>query len=140
MGTTIGFTRDSLKLLVYKSELIIMPIVSFFSFSKTKLCQQKDGRVMFSQLVSFINIIISTICSAGVLSRILTVSEVGNEARIISCLVPHFLGVVFSLMFIFYDKICCCCCDCFLGAEERIVYDPSHPENKLIWENGKIIE
>ena len=90
-------------------------------------------------LFSFINIIISTICSAGVLSRILTVSEVGNEARIISCLVPHFLGVVFSLMFIFYDKICCCCCDCFLGAEERIVYDPSHPENKLIWENGKVL-
>ena len=165
--TTIGFTRDSLKIFLYKAELIIMPIgtynnlttnvckslhnsVSFFSFSKTKLCQQKDGRVLFSPLFSIINIIISTICSAGVLAKIWTNDDISPIPSpiipiiplinsIIPYLVPHLLGVLFSLMFIFYDKICCCCCECCLGAEERIVYDPSHPDAQLQWKSGKVL-
>ena len=55
------------------------------------------------------------------------------------CLPPHLLGIVFSLMVIFYDNICCCCCGCCLGAEERMVYDPDHPEAELLWRDGQVL-
>ena len=60
------------------------------------------------------------------------------DVILIFCLVPHVLGIVFTLMVIFYDKICCCCGECCLGAEERMVYDPSQPDVQLLWTNGKV--
>ena len=100
-------------------------------------CHQ-DCRVAFSPLFSIINIIISTIC----LVMILGFQTPNNKFFTIICvvLVLHLLGILFTLMVIFYDKIfCCCCCgECCLGAEERMVYDPSQPEVQLLWTNGKV--
>ena len=100
-------------------------------------CQQ-DCRVAFSPLFSIINIIISTICSVIVILKF-PQSVPGNLLVVaIFCLVPHLLGIVFTLIFIFYDKICCCCGEFCLGAEERMVYDPSQPDVQLLWTNGKV--
>ena len=148
--STIAFTRNSFKIIIYKPELIIMPIgtyyiykytyirfiffsVTFFSFSKMKHnpCHP-DCRVAFSPFFSNINIIISTTCLVIVILNIPNL----DFYTIIGCLVPHVLGIIFTLIFIFYDKICCCCC---LGAEERMVYDPSRPEAQLLWTtDGKV--
>ena len=117
-------------------------LVTFFSYSKTKhpLCQQ-DCRVSFSPLFSIINIIISSICFAGVLVKILTHRSIPLTVQTIYLaifLVPHLLAIVFTLMVIFFDNICCCCCGCCLGAQERMVYDPDHPEEELVWRDGQV--
>ena len=156
--STIAFTRNSFKIIIFKPELIIMPIgtyyiyihtynyiyfsVTFFSFSKMKHnpCHQ-DCRVAFSPLFTIINIIISTICYSLLVLVILKFpqSVLGDLLVVaIFCVVPHFLGIVFTLIFIFYDKICCYCGQCCLGAEERMVYDPSQPEKQLLWTDGKV--
>ena len=37
----------------------------------------------------------------------------------------HILGLIFTLLFLFYDKIFSCCCSCWLSPpEEIVVYDP----------------
>ena len=97
--------------------------------------QQQDCRVAFSPLFSIINIVISTICLVIV---ILNIPNPNLNQLIIICLVPHSLGIVFTLMVIFYDKIFSCCGECCLGAEERMVYDPSQPDVQLLWTNGKV--
>ena len=119
--------------------------MTFFSFSKTNHnpCK-KDGQVYFSPLFSIFNIIISTISLAGVLTKI-SLNPYFNGfngfifVALSSCLVLHFLGIVFTLMVIYYDKICCCRGECCLGAEERMVYDPSQPEKILLWKDGKVL-
>ena len=110
--------------------------MTFFSYSKTKHhpCPQDCG-FSFSPLFSIINIIISTICFIGVLAR--------HYLRFLStdlfiCLVPYLLGIVFSLLVIFYEKMFGCCCGWCLGAEERMVYDPDHPEAELVWRDGQV--
>ena len=44
-----------------------------------------------------------------------------------------------TLLFLFFDYLCCFCCDCFLGATEWTVFDPENQEANLErWGDGKI--
>ena len=45
----------------------------------------------------------------------------------------HFLGVVFTVLFLWYDSLCCkCCCTCCLGEAEIVVFDSSNHEAYLV--------
>ena len=77
----------------------------------------------------------------GVMTKIYPTSLFGKYSifPITICVLPHLLGIVFTLMVIYYDKICYCCGKGSLGAEERMVYDPSQPEKILLWKDGKVL-
>ena len=100
-------------------------------------CQQ-DCRVSFSPLFSIINMIISSIGLASVMAYVQSANDVPDVEVNLLFLTFLVLGSVFSLMVIFYDNIFCRCCGCCLEAEERMVYDPNHPEAELLWRDGQV--
>ena len=99
---------------------------------KTCCCGPQDTRVSLSKVYSVINIIVSTICFVGVSIWI------GNG--IILYWVPLYVpGVVFTVLFLWYDSLCCkWCCTCCLGEAELVVFDPGHPETYLVLQDGQV--
>ena len=58
---------------------------------------------------------------------------------IIGCLT--LLGIFFTLIFLYMDKLCCCCCSCFLSAPGQLsVFDPDHPEKTLVIKGEEVID
>ena len=98
---------------------------------KTCCCGPQDTRVSLSKVYSVINIIVSTICLVGVSIWI------GSRWAGFMFWVPMcVLGVVFTVLFLWYDSLCCkCCCTCCLGESETVVFDSSNPEAYLVMQS-----
>ena len=60
------------------------------------------------------------------------------ETFLTSCVLPHILGVVFTFMFLQYDKLFGGCCECCLGESEKVVFDPEDPETVLVLKDGQV--
>ena len=103
--------------------------------SKLKTCcGPRDTRISLSKVYSVINIIVSTICFVGVSIWIEVVySSQGSWAVFLHFVPLYVLGVVFTVLFLWYDSLCCkCCCTCCLGEAEIVVFDSSNPEAYLV--------
>ena len=109
--------------------------------SKLKTCcGHKDTRVSLSKVYSVINIIVSTICLVGVSFWFGVVyPEAGwglKYGGLFLWVPPYVLGVVFTVLFLWYDSLCCkCCCTCCLGESETVVFDSSNPEAYLVMQS-----
>ena len=104
---------------------------------KTCCCGHKDTRVSLSKVYSVINIIVSTICLVGVTIWIWEVNPRLPEWFALMFWVPPYVpGVVFTVLFLWYDSLCCkCCCTCCLGESETVVFDSSNPEAYLVMQD-----
>ena len=101
---------------------------------KTCCCGPQDTRVSLSKVYSIINIIVSTICLIGVTIWIWEVNPRWPAWFALMFWVPPYVpGVVFTVLFLWYDSLCCkCCCTCCLGESETVVFDSSNPEAYLV--------
>ena len=119
-------------------------LVTFYTVSKVNtFCGPKDLRIGLSKLWTLINIFVST----AILSVIFLVYIVPNSNGIIRVLgffgIPlHILGVVLTVIFLFYDSLCStcssCCCECCRGQSEDVVFDPRFPEKNLVWREEQV--
>ena len=50
-----------------------------------------------------------------------------------SCGIIIIFGIVPTVIFLLYDKLCCCCCSCCLQpTEELVVFDPEWPDKEMV--------
>ena len=81
LWSSVGSSKSSLKMLIHHPSIIILPMFTFFTFSKmsTGCCGKEDNRVRFSPVYTCINILISCgywglwVAQGGLLSQILGV-------------------------------------------------------------------
>ena len=52
----------------------------------------------------------------------------------------HILGVICTLLFVYFDNVFTCCCDCWRGEQEIVLYDPDNREANLVWKDGQVID
>ena len=126
---------NSLKTLYRQPSLLLLPVFTCFTFSRISSggCGQADNRVRFSKKMTAVNMALTL---AGIISWGIYVSF---ESKGLGAVVGtiffslYFLpGLVFTLLFLLYDKLCCCCCTCCLSPPEEIaVYDPDKPETQF---------
>ena len=105
-----------------------------------------DLRVRFSIPWTLVNCLESSIIMAIVSYLVTCVAELHSAPDspvwffyFTPPMVLHLLGVICTLLFIWFDHIFCCC-DCWRGQQEVVVYDPDHPEACLVWKDGEIID
>ena len=127
--STLNFRdKSSLKILYRQPSLIILPTVTFFTFSKVGLCN-RDSRVIFSKKFTWLNVAVSTI--GFVVWR---ASLDWRDTSVLSfLLVPSF---ILTALFIHLDCYCCCCCN---SREQLSVYDPSL-DKRFIMVDGEVVE
>ena len=149
--TTLDMKFSSLSILRSHPSLIMLPVFTFFTFSKPhNFCRRnlEDSRVMFSLKYTKINIAISIGCYIlfcyVMRFTLLTESEVFRNYYSLffwSNFLLFVLTLILAISFMYFDYIFCCCCNCFLSAKQQLsVYDPNQPERKLKLEDGNIVE
>ena len=149
--TTLNTKSTSLSILRNHPSLIMLPVFTFFTFSKPhNFCRSNpdDSRVMFSLKYTKINIAISIACYIlfcyVMRFTLLTKSDIFQDYYSLffwSNFLLFVLTLILAIGFIYFDYIFCCCCNCFLAATQQLsVYDPNHPERKLKLQDGKIVE
>ena len=112
LATTID--RKNVKILVQHPSLVLLPVFSFFTFSKKKvnLCCKgpQDSRVHFSYFYTLINIIVTSICYGldvflylfnyyGSFGYGFKVNFIVISATIFG------LGILFTLLFLYIEKV-----------------------------------
>ena len=149
--TTLDMKFTSLSILRNHPSLIMLPVFTFFTFSKPhNFCRRNpdDSRVMFSLKYTKINIAIgiaSYILFCYVMRfTLLTESDVFKNYYSLffwTNFLLFVLTLILAVIFMYFDYIFCCCCNCFLSAKQQLsVYDPNDPERKLKLEDGNIVE
>ena len=131
--------KSSLKILYRHPSLIILPTVTFFTFSRHNIscCSSfsENNRVSFSKKLTWVNIAFSIIAYVAYGVRMFISLDPASENFLYSFIYfAFFLGLVLFLilplnvltilltaLFLHTDKLCCCCCD---PREQLSVYDP----------------
>ena len=151
LTTTLDTKSSSLRILRNHPSLIMLPVFTFFTFSKPhNFCRSnfEDSRVFFSLKYTKINMAISIACYIlfcyVMRFTVQDKSDIFENYYSLVFWLNFFLFIltlILTISFMYFDYIFCCCCRCFLAAEQKLsVYDPNHPERKLILEDGKILE
>ena len=133
--STLDLTnKKSLSILISHPYLALLPTFTFFSYAKIQCCG--DRRIAFSSNLSIVNLVLNTVL--GILF-ILTIILDGFELFMIFFLLPFLFGVLFTLLFLYLDKISCCSC---CGSAGRLVrvFDPDLPHKTFILEEGSVVE
>ena len=137
--------KSSLKIIYRHPSLIILPIVTFFTFSRINVgcCSVniwfftrttvKNNSVSFSKRYTYINIFFTTAMYA--LRVGMDTTNLNNDGFIVS-MALHVLSILLTALFLHLDKVCCCCCD---PREMLSVYDPVLDE-RFIMLDGKVVE
>ena len=127
-------SRNSLKILISHPSLILLPVFTFFTFSKIQCCG--DRRVKFSVRFTLINMAVSVVAQAVMFYMDWIAIEFLTITGPLTV-----LGIFFTLSFLYMDKLCSCCCSCFLSAPGQLsVFDPDHPEKNFIIKNEAVEE
>ena len=146
--TTLDSKLSSLTILWNHPSLILLPIFTFFTFSKPhNFCRKdpSDNRVRFSVRYTKINMAIS-LCSFILFCSVLDLTLLSDsdvDHDLYYCLFSiHFaVSMILTIIFIYFDYIFCCCCRCFLSSKHQIVvHDPNKPDRTFHLVNGEIIE
>jgi len=142
--STINFLdKSSLKILYRQPSLIILPTVTFFTFSRLNIgCCSENNRVSFSTKFTYINIAVTTVGYVvwGVWHHLGPfASHFGPFANgrfhiyiLIAVLPPFVLSILFTALFLHYDKMCGGCCK---PREQLSVYDPDQ-DRRFIMVDG----
>ena len=133
--TTVNLRdRSSLKILYRHPSLIILPTITFFSFSRLNnvniCCCDGDTRVSFSKRFTYINMTVTTV---GFVSWFLYFGV--NFAILIFTLLLLLFSILLTALFLHLDKLPKCC----NPREQLSVYDPDR-DQRFIIVNDKIVE
>ena len=139
--STLNFRdKSSLKILYRQPSLIILPTVTFFTFSRLNIgCCSDDSRVSFSKSFTYINI---TVTSVGYVCMVVWWSgEVGIDLDIKSGILQYTLplfvmSILLTALFLHLDKLLCCSCD---PREQLSVYDPDL-DKRFVMLDGEVVE
>ena len=127
--------------------------MTFFTYAKgSTWCGKQDLRISLSKRFTFFNFLVSALQSHLVLvligdykSEFLNENTLLDEILsdftliILSFTIYQFFASFFTLLFIFYDYLCCHCCDCYLGPTKWTAFDPEDREANLErWSDGKM--
>ena len=153
---TIGRRKNSARTIIDQPSLILLPIFTFFTFSKMNVgCGgKKDVRLKLSKSFSLINFAISTLISLAVAGfYLITVSThklYKNQTMDgIPFLLLHDLLSMFwflfsgllTFLYLYCDPSFGCCCSCCVGGQQLIhVYDPENPGMEFVYKNGKVVK
>ena len=140
--STLNFRdKSSLKILYRQPSLIILPAVSFFTFSRLDIgCGSQDSRVSFSRRFTYINTILTT---AGYVSWLVWwyFSVVKFHQKwtfpkyILPYTLPFFLiGILLTVLFLHLDKVPRCD-----PREQLSVYDPVL-DKRFLMVDGEVVE
>ena len=134
MITTIDWKNKWI--LMQHPSLILLPVFTFFTFSKIKVAcdgSAKDTRIQFSYLYTWINIVTSSVCFGliFVICRIMVDDD--WQSKTLSYWLLHISTILFgfginlTILFLYLEKwFCACCtCDCFHIKMNITVYDPN---------------
>ena len=141
--------KSSLKILYRHPSLIILPTVTFFTFSRLNIgCGSKDSRVSFSKKFTYINIVLSFL---GYVSWLVwwyfsfithhppcpsTHHLIFYEYILPITLPPLLISILLTILFLHLDKLPKCCCD---PREQLSVYDPDQ-NRRFIMRDGEVVE
>ena len=136
--STLDLTnKKSLSILISHPYLVLLPTFTCLSYAKLKICG--DRRITFSPKMSLVNILLNAVV-VGVVSTV----KGGLQLRFLGAfLLLSFLlflvTAVFTLLFLYLEKILCCSC---CGSAGRLVrvFDPDLPHNTFILEEGRVVE
>ena len=150
--TTLDTKYSSLTILRNHPSLVMLPVFTFFTFSKQhNFCRSdtSDNRVMFSLKYTKINLAISMVSFAlfNYVWRfsLRTESELFHQGYYYlltySAIYLFVASVILTITFIYFDYLFCCCCPCFLSSKQQIVvHDPNQPDRTFHLVDGEIIE
>ena len=140
--TTIDWKNR--RVLVQHPSLILLPVFTFFTFSKMRVScgrstvSPKDSRIKFSYLYTWINMFTSSICfgSIFVISRLMVDDD--WQSQTLSYWLLHIstilfgLGINLTILFLYLEKwfLPCCTCPCFHIKMDLTVYDPEQEADR----------
>ena len=145
--STLNF-RDvsSLKILYQQPSLIILPTVTYFTFSRHNIgCCGGNNRVSFSKKFTWINILASTVgyvvWGLWLFSNFDWFLTLHLDWHLVGTYLSIHLAVLVSsilltALFLHTDKLCCCCCN---PREQLSVYHPDL-DKRFILVNGEVVE
>ena len=139
--STLDFQdKSSLKIFYRQPSLLILPIVTFFSFSRLNIgCCSENNKVTFSKKFNYINIVVTTVSYVN--WGVWYYFTFNLYAFLIYFIIPyilplHVLSILLTAFFLHTDKLCCCYCD---PREQLSVYDPDL-DKRFIMVEGEIME
>ena len=119
--------------------------MTFYTVSKLNvLCGPTDQKIALSRGWSYANLLLSTIGFVGGAYWLSVYDDDYLDDSMGFSLslggYPYILGVLFTIIFLHYDCLCCasCCCDCCIGEEQVVIHDPSNPGANLVWRNKQV--
>merc|ERR1719219_3400124 len=138
ISTLNFFNKSSLKMLYRHPSLIILPTVTFFTFSRLNIgCCSENNKVSFSKNFTYINIAVSTVSYFvwGVW-YFCTFAKNDFHFYILCLALPvHVLSILLTALFLHLDKLRCC----RNAMEQLSVYDPDL-DKRFIMVDGEVVE
>ena len=135
--STLDLTnKKSLSILISHPYLVLLPTFTCFSYAKKKICG--DRRISFSPKLSNINMLLTALVLPGIVIILGTIRE-GFHVVSLLYILPYIFNALFTLLFVYLEKISCCSC-CWSAGRLVRVFDPEHPEKILILNEGRVVE
>ena len=140
--STLNFRDKSSIKILYRHSLIILPTVTFFTFSRLNIgCCGDDSRVRFSKIFTYINITVSIV---GYVSWVVVwwyfIINFDQLIILIYLIIPTIpplvLSILLTALFLHLDKLCCCCCN----PREQLSVDDPDLDNRFIMLDGEVVE
>ena len=132
--------KKSLSILISHPYLVLLPTFTFFSYAKNKICG--DSRTSFSSKLSIVNMLLNVVVLPGIVILLGTIYDgfdVRTNLHIFGVFLLGIFPALFTLLFVYLEKISCCSC---CGSAGRLVrvFDPEHPEKSLVLTEGRVVE
>ena len=109
---------------------------TFFAYNTNKICG--DRRISFSPKLSWVNMLLNAVVLPGIFFIFDTI-RLFFDASFTLFFFLLFPSLLFTLLFLYLEKISCCSC-CWSAGRLLRVFDPEHPEKSLILKEGKVVE
>jgi len=154
--STLNFlNKSSLRILYRHPSLIILPTVTFFTFSRLNIgCGSENNRVSFSTKFTYVNIVVTTVgyvvwgvwYNLGPFAPLFFGPQPWNRfdpVILVAVLPPLVLSILFTAIFLHFDKVYGCCSICIRYCcnpmEQLSVYDPDL-DRRFIMLDGEIVD
>ena len=135
--STLDLTnKKSLSIVISHPYLVLLPTFNMISYSKQKICG--DRRISFSPKLSWVNMLLNAVVLPGIFFIFDTI-RLFFDASFTLFFFLLFPSLLFTLLFLYLEKISCCSC---CGSAGRLVrvFDPEHPEKSLVLKEGRVVE
>ena len=98
-----------------------------------------DRRISFSPKLSIANMLLNVVALPAIFIILATIREGFRVIYLAEFLLFLFPALLFTLLFVCLEKISCCSC-CWSAGRLVRVFDPEHPEKRLILKEGRVVE